>query len=173
MSETPIEMVSADILLGSQPEARLLTTLVTEGPVRVELVVLRAQRGWALEATGWLDDEDPAWPVRLETGGVCADRAALEAALTDLLASAFHHGAAVMRVQGRPWAVRCLGRAAVRASERRYQRLPEPARVAPWMRPAPLGADPPREGVRIKTWQSRLRALAGEPERGSAPVSMA
>jgi hypothetical protein len=118
-----------------------------------------------------LDDEDPAWPVRLETVGACADRTALTAALADLLAAAFHHGAAIRRVRGRPRAVRCLVRAATRADERRYRRLPADARQAPWARTAPLGADPPREGVRLKTWHSRLRSLAGAPELGEKPLT--
>ena len=54
----------------------------------------------------------------------------------------------------------CLVRAAARANERRYARLPAEARDAPWTRTAPLGADPPREGVRLKTWHSRLRSLS-------------
>jgi hypothetical protein len=124
-----------------------------------------------LDATGWLDDEEPAWPVRLETVGACADRTELTAALADLLAAALHHGAAITRVRGRPWAVQCLLRAAARASERRYNRLPADARQAPWARTAPLGADPPREGVRLKTWHSRLRSLAGASERAEEPLA--
>jgi hypothetical protein len=169
MSTASIELVAHGELVGSQPDARLLATLVTDGPVRLELAVRRQARAWALDATGWLADEEPAWPVRLETVGACPDRDTLTAALADLLAAAFHHGAAITRVRGRPWAVRCLVRAAARAGERRYNRLPAEARQAPWARTAPLGADPPREGVRLKTWHSRLRALASAPERGEEP----
>ncbi len=171
MSAASIELVGRGTMLGSQPDARLLATLVTDGPVRVELVVRRQAGAWALDATGWLDDEDPAWPVRLETVGACADRNELTAALADLLAAAFHHGAAIRRVRGRPRAVRCLVRAAARAGERRYKQLPAETRQAPWARTAPLGADPPREGVRLKTWHSRLRSLAGEPEPGVEPLT--
>jgi hypothetical protein len=139
----------------------LLATLVTDGPVRVEVTVRRKSHTWALDATGWLDDEEPAWPVRLVTAGACANRRALTAALADLLAAAFHHGAVIARVRGRPRAMHCLVSAASRAGEHRYRRLPAEARDAPWVRTAPLGADPPREGVRLKTWHSRLRLLAG------------
>ena len=159
MSAAAIELVRRGEMVGSQPEARLKATLVTDGPVRVELVVRRKAGGWALDANGWLDDEDPAWPVRLETVGTCARRKDLTAALADLLAAAFHHGATLTRVRGRPRAVRSLVRAAARATERRYKRLPADARRPPWVRTAPLGADPPREGVRLKTWHSRLRSL--------------
>jgi hypothetical protein len=166
VSVSPIQVAPRGTPLSSDPAARLLVTLATEGPIRVEVVVRRVAGGWAVEATGWLADEDPAWPASLETVGRCADRAALVAALSDLMAAAFHHGAAVQAVRGWPQAVRDFGRAAARASERRYRRLPAEARAAPWERTVWLGADPPREGVRIKTWHSRLRELAGEPERG-------
>jgi len=159
VSATSIELVRRGKMVGSQPEARLLATLVTDGPVRVELVVRKQADAWVVDATGWLDDEDPAWPVRLETVGACANRKDLTAALADLLAAAFHHGATLRRVSGRPRAVRCLVRAAARARERRYKRLPAEARQPPWVRTSPLGADPPREGVRLKTWHSRLRSL--------------
>jgi hypothetical protein len=166
VSASPIQVAPRGTPLGSDSSARLLVTLATEGPIRVEVVARRVDRAWAVEATGWLADEDPAWPVPLETVGRCADRAALVAALADLLAAAFHHGAGVQAVRGWPQAVRDFGRAAARASERRYRRLSVEARAAPWERTAWLGADPPREGVRIKTWRSRLRELAGQPERG-------
>jgi hypothetical protein len=168
VSGPPIELVAPGTPLGSQPAVCLLATLATAGPVRVELAVRRAGRGWALEATGWLDDERPAWPTPLQTAGLCADRAALEAALADLLAAAFHHEAAVTRVRGRPWAVRCFVRAAARAGGHRYRRLPESVRRAPWLRTAPLGGDPPREGVRLKTWHARLREIAPATPGGEA-----
>ena len=160
MSAGSIEVVARGTMVGSQPDAHLLATLVTDGPVRVELTVRRQAKTWALDATGWLDDEQPGWPVRLVTAGACANRRELTSALADLLAAAFHHGAAIGRVRGRPRAMHCLVSAAARASERRYARLPAEARAAPWTRTAPLGADPPREGVRLKTWHSRLRSLA-------------
>jgi hypothetical protein len=165
MSAAAIELVPRGTMLGSQPDAHLHATLVTDGPVRVEVTVRRRADAWALDAIGWLDDEEPAWPVRLVTVGACANRGEVTTALADLLAAAFHHGAAITRVRGRPWAVHSLVSAASRASERRYNRLPAEARDAPWARTAPLGADPPREGVRLKTWHSRLRSLADEPER--------
>jgi hypothetical protein len=171
VSAASIELVARGARLGSQPDAHLLVTLVTDGPVRVEVTVRRRADAWAVDATGWLDDEDPAWPVRLETVGACANRAEVTAALADLLAAAFHHGAAVTRVRGRPWAVHSLVSAVARASERRFNQLPADAREAPWGRTAPLGADPPREGVRLKTWHSRLRSLAIASDRAGEPLT--
>src|SRR5213593_1748302 len=63
VSAASIELVRHGVMVGSQPDARLLATLVTDGPVRVELVVRRQAGALALDATGWLDDEEPAWPV--------------------------------------------------------------------------------------------------------------
>jgi hypothetical protein len=127
VSAAALELVARGAMVGSQPDARLLATLRTDGPVRVEVTVRRQAGALALDATGWLEDEEPAWPVRLETAGACANRSELTAALADLLAAAFHHGAAITRVRGRPWAVHCLIRAAARAGERRYKRLPSGA----------------------------------------------
>lgn len=173
MSLVPIELAPRGTWLNSDPTVRLLATLAAGGPVRVEVVIRRHGRGWALAATGWLADEDPAWPTPLGGGGVQATRPALVGALRDLLAATFHHGGTIQTIRGRPWAVRAMARAAARASERRYRQLSPEARQPPWERPIWLGVDPPREGVRIKTWQSRLRELAGEPERGAAPVPVA
>jgi hypothetical protein len=68
VSLASIELAPRGTWLNSDPTVRLLATLAVSGPVRVEVVIRRHGRGWALAATGWLTDEDPAWPTPLDGG---------------------------------------------------------------------------------------------------------